>query len=145
MPEQITVTRHFDASPQRVFEAWSEPGHFARWFGTEEVEVPRETLDWKAEPGRPWSAVMQLPGGGGTIDWAGRFVEVDAPQRLALTITDQPDEPRQALLTIDLVAAGGGTAMTMTQETPGFSDDDIVQLEAGYAGFFDVIDRIVTE
>lgn len=145
MPDSITITRHFDAAPERVFDAWTTPSEFAEWFGGESVTVPLDTLDYQPAVGRQWSAQMLLPAGAGTIDWAGEFTEIDRTRRFALTLTDEPSMPERAPVTVDLSAGdGGGTDMSMTQQTPGWSQDEVDRLRDGYGTFFDVMERLVT-
>ena len=121
MTTAITVTRTFAASRELVWDAFTKPEHFATWFGTDAVDVPLDTLDWEPVPGARWSAVMRLPDGT-TKDWVGEFVEVDRPSKLVFTLTDVPEQPENAAPTTVLLAdAAGGTVVTLTQVTPGFT------------------------
>ena len=47
VPAHITIERDIAASPAAVFEAWTDAGSFARWFGTEAVQIPAESLDFE--------------------------------------------------------------------------------------------------
>lgn len=143
MADTLTITRTFPAPPDAVFAAWTTPEHFAVWFGTDAVEVPLETLAMDVRPGGTWSAVMHLPEDGPQIRWEGAFVEVDPPQRLVLTMTDQPGTDPGAPITVDLLAVDGGTEMIFTQVTEGFSEDQLAQLGEGWRGFFDTMERLV--
>ncbi|KAA9111536.1 SRPBCC family protein [Microbacterium rhizomatis] len=143
MTESITVTRTFAAPRELVWEAFTAPQHFASWFGTDAVEVPLDTLVWNAAPGSAWSAVMHLPDGT-TKDWVGEFVEVDAPSRLVFTLTDVPEHPENAApTTVSLTEADGGTIVTLTQETPGFTPEQQAGVTAGYGAFLDTLGRVV--
>lgn len=143
-PEGIEISRDFAAPPAAVFAAWTTPRHFARWFGGANVQVPLDGLDFVAEPGRAWAAQMILPDGA-TIDWAGDFVEVVPGRRLVLTITDRPAEPARARIVVELTAIEGGTRMSFTQETPGFSPEQQEGVLAGWQSFVDELERIATE
>lgn len=134
----IEIDLEVSAPPQDVFRAWVETESFAKWFGGAHVEVPLETLDYQPEPGRTWQAQMVLPDGN-TINWTGRFVEVEEPSRFTFTITDVPEDPTQALVTVDLTELDSGTAMHMTQETPGFSDEQKLATIEGFKGFLEVL------
>ncbi len=57
----IQIEREFAAPPDAVFAAWTTPEAFSRWFGGKDVQVPLDSLDYRAEPGRSWSARMVLP------------------------------------------------------------------------------------
>lgn len=139
--EGIEIDREFAAPPSEVFAAWTTPESFTQWFGGRDIVVPVEALDFHAEPGRAWSATMVLPAGN-TIEWAGEFVEVDPPSRLVMTITDRPAEPARAALTVDLVSTAGGTRLRMTQQTPGFTDEQRRGTIAGWETFLDVLGEI---
>lgn len=139
--EGIEIDREFAASPAAVFDAWTTPESFARWFGGREVTVPLDGLDYRAEAGRAWSAMMVLPDGN-TIDWAGEFLEVDPPSRLVMTLTDRPAEGGRAVLTVELTPTAAGTRMVMTQQTPGFSDEQRLGTIAGWQTFLDVLGEI---
>lgn len=143
MTSAITVARTFAAPREAVWDAFVRPQHFATWFGTEHVKVPLETLTWNAEPGKPWSAVMHLPDGT-TKSWVGTFIDVERPTRLAFTMTDVPDEPQGATpVTVQLQEVTGGTAVTLTQETPGFTFEQREAVTAGYNAFFDTLGSAV--
>jgi len=137
----IEIDRDFAAPPAAVFAAWTTAQHFARWFGGGEVQVPLDALDYVAEPGRTWSAQMILPDGG-TIDWAGEFLEVVPDERLVLTMTDRPAEPTQARIVVELTPIDGGTRMHFRQETPGFSPEQQEGVLAGWQTFIDELERI---
>ncbi|WP_426624748.1 SRPBCC family protein [Leifsonia sp. McL0607] len=139
--EGIEIDREFAAPPTAVFAAWTTPESFARWFGGRDVQVPLDGLDYRAEVGRAWSAMMVLPDGS-TIDWAGEFLEVDPPSRLVLTLTDRPLVGQRAVLTVDLTPTQTGTRLRMTQQTPGFTDEQRLGTIAGWQTFLDVLAEI---
>jgi uncharacterized protein YndB with AHSA1/START domain len=141
--EGIEIDRDFAASPAAVFAAWTTPQHFARWFGGKDVEVPVDTLDFIAEPGRTWQAQMILPNGT-TIEWTGRFNEVIPDERLVFTLTDRPGESVQAEVVVELTAIATGTRMHFTQQTPGFSAEEQESLITGWESFIDELERIAS-
>ncbi|MBF4621080.1 SRPBCC domain-containing protein [Clavibacter sp. VKM Ac-2542] len=143
MSEPIVITRTFAASRERVFDAWITPADFAAWFGTAAVDVPLDTLRMDVRVGGAWAAVMRLPDGN-AIDWAGEYVELDRPSRIAMTMTDRPDQPAGEPLTVDIEeVAGGATRMTMTQRAGEFSDEQREMTIQGWSAFFDVMEGLV--
>ncbi len=136
----IEIDRDFGAPPPAVFAAWTTPQHFARWFGGKDVQVPLDSLDFIAEPGRTWTAQMVLPDGN-TIDWTGDFLEVVPHERLVFTITDRPAEPRRATIVVELTATADGTRMHFTQETPGFTPEQQRGALAGWQSFIDELEQ----
>lgn len=135
-PDGFVIDRHINAVPDDVFTAWTTAEYFARWFGGSAVDVPLETLNYELQEGGVWSATMILPDGH-TIDWAGDFVTVTRPERLVLTLTDQPDAPERLTVTVSLTEAAGGTDMNVAQEAPGFTAEQREATIAGWQSFFD--------
>src|ERR1700712_4159472 len=72
-----TITRAFAARREVVFVAWTEPQHFAAWFGGSAVTVPADSVEMDVRPGGTWKATMHLPGDLQEINWFGEYVEVD--------------------------------------------------------------------
>jgi uncharacterized protein YndB with AHSA1/START domain len=143
MPAAIVITRTFDASPERVYAAWTTPELFSVWFGTEYVDVPLETLSLDVRVGGAWAATMILPDET-TIDWVGEYTEVEAPYRLAFTMTDDPSNPAREPVTVTITdGVDGGTEMTMTQSGEHLSEEQIEMATAGYGGFFDAMETLL--
>lgn len=142
-PEGIEIDRDMAAPASRVFQAFTSAEDFAVWFGTDQVNVPAEELDFVAEPGREWRATMVLPDGH-RINWTGEFREVTPDSRVVFTLTDQPDDPARAEVRVELAPFGEGTRVHVEQDTPGFPDDAKRATIAGYEGFLDTLQRLVT-
>src|SRR4051794_41356084 len=98
----LTITRVFDAPPERVWREWTEPEAFADWFGGPEAEIPLDTVAMDVRPGGAWRATM-LPRGP-EIRWEGEDVEVEPPERLAPTDNDPPHHAPPPLLLVALPA-----------------------------------------
>ena len=142
MTDGLTITRTFAAPPELVYEAWTRPEHFSVWFGTEDVDVPLDSLSMDVRVGGSWTAVMLLPDGN-RINWAGEYTEVDPPRRLALTLTDDPSQPAGDPLTVDFRAVDGGTEMTLIQPRHGMTDEQLKLTVLGYNGFFDAMEKLL--
>ena len=141
MTDHIEIERDIAATPDAVFDAWTTAESFAQWFGSRAVDVPADRLDFVAEEGRTWSATMVLPDGN-TIDWTGEFREITRPRRVVFTLTDQPVDPARAAVTVDLTSTDAGTHVRMTQETPGFTEEQKEGLVGGWQSFLDVLTEI---
>ena len=140
MADYFTVTRDLAAPRDLVFDAITKPEHFAVWFGTAAVEVPRDSLSMDVRPGGEFRAVMLLPDGN-KIDWAGEYVEVDPPARLAMTLTDNPGEYAGLPVIFDLEEIATGTRLTISQDRADFGDEQVAATIAGYNAFVDEIER----
>ncbi len=129
----ISITRTFNASPQKVFEAWTSPAQFGHWFGTESTAVEEVTMDLRV--GGDWSARMIL-GDGTEIGWHGTYIELGAPHRLVLSLSDRPGDQFERV-TVDLKEVHGGTEMTFTQSGGNMPPENYVHAEEGWKSFFD--------
>lgn len=129
----VSITRTFAASPEEVFKAWTSPAQFGRWFGTESTTVEDVRMDVRV--GGEWSARMIL-GDGAEIGWHGSYLEVDAPNRLVLSLSDRPGDQFERV-TVALTKIEGGTEMTFTQAGSNVPPENYERLEEGWRSFFD--------
>lgn len=142
MTDGLTITRTFAASRELVYSMWTRPEHFSVWFGTDAVDVPLDTLSLDVRVGGAWTAVMHLPDGN-TIDWHGKYTEVDPPERLAFTMDDDPSSDSVEPVIVVLAEVDGGTEMTITQTGDGLTEEQLAQTVIGYNGFFDVMEKLL--
>jgi uncharacterized protein YndB with AHSA1/START domain len=133
------VTRVFDAPRERLWQEWTEPERFADWFGGAEAEIPIESVAMDVRVGGTWRATMKF--GGGEIQWKGEYQEVVEPERLVVTMSDQPDDERFELITVQLRDLGDGrTEMVMSQHGQ-MTDAQYKRAGSGWGGFFDRLDE----
>ncbi len=85
----IEIVRTFDAPRELVWKAWTTPDRFAAWFGAPGATCPPEHCEMDVRPGGAWRALMHA-GEHGDIHWHGAFEQVDEPEQLVFTISDQP-------------------------------------------------------
>jgi len=143
--EGITIVRVFDAPPERVWSEWTEPERFADWFGGSAAEVPTSTVSMDVRPGGSWRATMFADPGRREIRWTGEYREVDEPERLVFTLSDQPDDDAYELITVVLTDLGDGrTEMRFQQRGGGLSAEQYEQAGQGWSSFFDrIAERLV--
>ncbi|CAM6092537.1 unnamed protein product [Calypogeia fissa] len=141
MSHGINITRTFAAPREKVFEAWVKPEHFSVWFGSEAIAVPLDTLKMDVRKGGSWSAVMLLPDGTSKA-WVGEYLEIDPPTKLVKTMTDHPESPNRATITVLFAEVEGGTEMTMKQVGGNLSEEDCKRATAGYGSFFDSMENL---
>src|SRR5690606_15268413 len=118
----LRITRDVAAAPELVFELWTNPAHFSRWFGPTECRVPYCTID--ARVGGRAHFCVRMPGGEeGWGLWLYR--EVLRPERLVFAdyfsdpdgnITERAGFPREALITVTFENIAGGTRMRVVHE-----------------------------
>jgi uncharacterized protein YndB with AHSA1/START domain len=133
----VSITRTFAASPEEVFKAWTSPAQFGAWFGTETTAVEDVRMDVRV--GGKWSARMIL-GDGAEIGWHGSYLEVEAPNRLVLSLSDRPGDQFERV-TVALTNVAGGTEMVFTQSGSHVPPENYAQLEEGWRSFFDDLSK----
>ncbi len=116
LPIQVRLTRHFPASPERVFDAWLDPASLGRWmFGPDvrDEEIVRIELD--ARPGGRFSFFVRRKGL--EIDHVGQYVEIDRPRRLVFTwgIRGESDDI-PSRVAVDVAPTPGGCELTLTHD-----------------------------
>jgi len=135
-PVNVRVTRRFNASPERVFDAWLDPGMIGRWmFGPtlRDEEVTRISLD--ARIGGSFSFVVRRQGE--EVDHVGEYLEIDRPRRLVFTWgIAQGDSSR---VIIDIVSRKTGCELTLTHELHPDWADYASRTQAGWTKMLDAL------
>lgn len=78
----IRIVREFDAPPERVFQAFTDPAVFVRWLGPTTTSVRLD--EWAAHDGGSYRYTMLRDGEELATFW-GSFHEVRSPDRLVQT------------------------------------------------------------
>jgi uncharacterized protein YndB with AHSA1/START domain len=113
----LRMTRTFDAAPDRVFAAWTDPEQFGIWFGP--VGMKTVTCEVDAKVGGAW----RLMGEGNKMrpTVSGKYLEIEPPRRLVFTFAwhEKADfsTPRgpETIVTILFEPVGQRTEMVFTQ------------------------------
>jgi uncharacterized protein YndB with AHSA1/START domain len=133
----ITITRVFDAPRESVWKEWTEPVRFADWFGGPECEIPLSTVSMDVRPEGKWRATMYADKGSREIHWYGEYREVDEPERLVLTVSDQPGEDAYELITVVLRDLGDGRTEMRFEQRGNLRPEEYERAKDGWASFFD--------
>jgi uncharacterized protein YndB with AHSA1/START domain len=137
----LKLEREFKAPPDKVFAAWIEPEQIARWFGPENMTIPRKEID--ARVGGKWLTTMRGPDG---IDRtvSGVYRAIDRPRKLVFTWAWHNEGKRghETEVTVNFRAKGNGTLMTLMQRTFAESKDRDMH-EMGWSSSFNDLARLV--
>ena len=137
----IRLTRVFDAPRERVWREWTEPERFADWYGGAQCEVPLDSVSMDVRPGGKWRLTMFAPPDRRRIDWKGEYLEVVAPERLVLTVSDQPRDDAFELITVVLTQLGDARTEMHFEQRGSMSPEQYERAIEGWGGFFDRIDE----
>ena len=120
MSADLTITRLIKAPPAAVWQAWSDPHHFAQWWIPEPYECKVIKLDLR--PGGGFETMMREGGLDKKGDEfqphvEGCFLEIESERKLSFTtslVEDwRPGEPWLALTAqMTFTPEGGGTRYT---------------------------------
>lgn len=113
-PVILTVTRDFEASPERVFDAWLDPQkarHFL--FATSDGAMQTVEIDPRVD-GR--ALIVERRASGDAVHRL-RFEEIDRPRRLVFLFSADPaEEGEWTRVEIAIVPRGSGAALTLTHK-----------------------------
>lgn len=113
----VVIQRAFAASIDLVFRAHSEPAHLKRWFGPPGYPLTRCDVDFRV--GGRFTFAMTGPDGTQNPPFGGTYLEIERPSRIVYSngflIDDEEPPPEQQMrVTIELIAEGAHTRLTMT-------------------------------
>lgn len=141
---ELEISRHFEASRELIFTAWTDPKHFLKWAGPRGFTGTIDTFDCK--PGGMYRTCLHAPDG--TEHWArGRYLEVSSPHRLVFTHQwegERGEPGPETTVTVSLSERDGGTLMHFHQS--GFeSADNRDGHERGWVESFDRLRAHIAE
>lgn len=142
MDEHLVLERDFDAPPQALWRAFTDPRSLAGWFGPEGWSVAEETVRVEARPGGEWHLEMASdddPAQRSPV--TARLGEVEEP-RLLVGHTEATEESggRAMVLRVALAELDGGrTRLTLTQGP--YAADLLPMAGEGWMSSFAKLDR----
>ena len=105
---EVVVTRSFDAPARLVFEAWSKPELFERWWVPKSMGMTLRSCEMDVRTGGRY----RLSFGDG-VDFFGRYLEVDPPSRIVWTNEEGGEEG--SVTTVTLTETAGKTVLVMSE------------------------------
>jgi uncharacterized protein YndB with AHSA1/START domain len=128
----LTVKRHFNAPPAKVFAAWTDPEKVKRWMGPGEIKTVRAENDLHVG-GRYY--IGMLTPTGEAHDVSGVYREIVPNQKLVYSWAWKSTPERESLVTVTFKEEGGGTLLTLTHEQ-FFDEAARDSHEGGWSGAF---------
>ncbi|MDB5388868.1 MAG: hypothetical protein JWM11_4514 [Planctomycetaceae bacterium] len=132
----VQVKQSFTAAPERVFDAWLDPGLIGKWmFGPalREEEIVQLSVD--AKPGGKFSFLVRRSGQ--EIDHIGEYFELDRPRRLVFSWGIKGSDSSR--VTIDIVPRGTGCDLMLTHELHPDWADYASRTQAGWTKMIGVL------
>ncbi|MEO6968168.1 MAG: SRPBCC domain-containing protein [Rhodanobacteraceae bacterium] len=131
---KIELPRTYDAAPDRVFRAWTDPVSAKAWLaeGGDIVMDPRPD-------GLFYFGMMHK---GIPRPHYGRYLRVESPRLLEFTWVSESTYGKESVVTIELVPRGKQTELRLTHE--GLPDEEMAHAHrGGWTYFLDaLVDRL---
>jgi uncharacterized protein YndB with AHSA1/START domain len=108
---EVVVTRTFDAPARLVFEAWSKPELFKRWWVPKSMGMTLHSCEMDVRTGGRYRL-----GFGGGMDFFGRYLEVTPHSRIVWTNEEGGDQG--SVTTVTFEEKGGKTVLVMSEVYP---------------------------
>jgi uncharacterized protein YndB with AHSA1/START domain len=150
--DAVVIERSFDAPVELVWQMWTDPAHFAAWYGPDGATIPVAEMDVRVGGIRLVCMEMHTPGGPMQMWFTGEYRDVVENQRLVYTesLSDEngnlrsPSEagmpeghPTTTEVHVQLEDMDGRTRMVMTHV--GVPSDS-----PGAAGWTMAIDKLAS-
>ena len=144
----VVIERYFEASPDLIWQMWTEPDHFKAWYGPAGVTIPVAEMDVRPGGSRLVCMEMDTPGGLIQMWFIGEYREVVKNHRLSYTesMSDENGNvlppgglpnghPATTQVTVEFEDLGGRTKIVLTHA--GIAADS-----AGAAGWTMALDKL---
>ena len=130
----LVITRAFDASPERLFDAWTDPATAGRWLFTSPASQAH-TAELDVRVGGRWVITDRRDG----VDYRalGEYLEVERPFRLVFTFGMPQFSPEFDTVTVEIRPEGSGSVVTLKQER--LPAELVPATRDGWAEMFDAL------
>jgi len=105
---EVVVTRRFEAPAQLVFEAWSKPELFERWWAPRSMGMTLRSCEMDVRTGGTYRL-----GFGDGMDFFGRYLEVTPPSRIVWT--NEEGGENGSVTTVTLSETDGTTMVVVSE------------------------------
>ena len=152
VPERnLRVERTFDASPESIFDAFTDPEKLTKWWWPNGFTCPKADVDLRL--GGEYRLAMEwpefIPGEAQfSHSMCGEYYEIDRPRRLVMSgraVSEELGELFATLIEVTLAEVEGGTALTMDQSyfEPLPPPDAFAGAEQGWTEQLDKLERLI--
>jgi uncharacterized protein YndB with AHSA1/START domain len=138
---EFVVTRTFDAPARIVFEAWTKPELFKRWWAPKSIGMSLLSCEMDVRTGGKYRLEFgQDPSKARAF--FGRYIEVTPHSRLVWT---NDESEGGAVTTVTLEEAGGKTLLTFHELYPSAEalEESVIGIEAGMSEQFEQLDELL--
>jgi uncharacterized protein YndB with AHSA1/START domain len=127
--QDLMIERTLDAPPELIWEMWTDPKHFAAWYGPGGATIPVAKMDVRVGGTRLLCMEMTTPDGVMRMWFSGEYLEVVENRRLVYTDAESDEHgqvrpagqtgmpeghPTATEVSVELEPIGAGTKMVLT-------------------------------
>jgi uncharacterized protein YndB with AHSA1/START domain len=143
--QEMTYTRTFDAPPELVYRAFTEPELYRQWLGPKSLTMTIEQMD--VRPGGSWRYIHS-DGQGGDYGFHGVYHAVEPNRRLVDTFEFEGMPGHVSLEEATFKPQGNGTKLTIHSVYQSVADrDGMVSsgMEGGMSEGFEKLDELLKQ
>jgi uncharacterized protein YndB with AHSA1/START domain len=129
---ELAVTRTFNGPARLVFEAWTKPELFKRWWVPKSAPVSLLSCEMDVRVGGTYRLVFGHPGSEKPMAFFGKYIEVTPYSRLAWTNEESDDG---AVTTVTFEEKDGKTLLVMHDLHPSKETLDAAIASGSTSGF----------
>lgn len=135
-PIVIRITRRFDATAERVFDAWLDPEEARKFlFATSTGQMVRSEID--ARVGGTFNFIDRRDGV--DAEHVGQYLEIERPRRLVFTFHTERDSTELSRVSVDIVPLATGCELTLTHEMDAKWAEYKDRTQAGWTSIVDAL------
>ena len=108
----LTIKRRFNAAPEKIYAAWTDPEKLARWWGPGPGDVLDASLDVRV--GGRFRILFRFEGEEHGV--SGEYREVEPNRRLAFTWAWRSTPERESYVSVTIKPDGAGSILTLLHE-----------------------------
>jgi uncharacterized protein YndB with AHSA1/START domain len=141
---ELVVTRIFNGPARIVFEAWSKPELFQRWWVLESFGLTLLSREMDIRTGGTYRLVFRHPAAEQPMTFFGRYLEVTPPTRMVWTNEEGGEEG--AVTTVTFEERGGQTLVVLRDLYPSKEALDAAiasQATSGFGEQFTQLDELL--
>lgn len=140
-PTRLQIRRLIPASPEEVFQAWTNPEALKHWWGPKGVRCVDADIELRV--GGDYRIVNELPDGS-ILVISGQFTRIEEPNLLSYTWATEAEGTTEELVSIRFQAHGRHTELVLTHDlvpTQELRD----QHQNGWIGCLDGLEHYCSE
>ncbi len=137
--QEFSYTRVFNASPEQVFKAYTDPAAIVQWWGPRYLTTTIEKME--VQPGGSWRFIQQ-DANNNEYAFHGVYHDIVSPSRIVQTFEFEGTPGHVALEILTMERQDGKTLLTAKSIFQSVEDRDGMVGSGGESGMRESLDRL---